>query len=146
MLTCNSQHVAEIRISDWDFIGKNSSFSSFLFSSHGFLPWVTFPNVCDMIWTRYFHTFKILSFLFATFSIHENLPAQSIEQWLRFLICISVGLLLGMSPKQVLEMSSGDSNQSLAEKVVQIWYVYGMRISGCSFMQNGCDFQCTTSF
>ena len=46
-----------------------------------------------------------------------------------------MGSILGMSSKQILELSlEGENDPSYREKVVQRWYVYDMKILGCGFM------------
>ena len=56
-----------------------------------------------------------------------------------------MGSILGMSSKQILELSlEGENDPSYREKVVQTRYVYGMKILGCGFMDKR-NFQSTTS-
>lgn len=97
-------------MSKWRFTGKNSSF---LFSSHEFLPWVTFHNVCDMLWTTYFAAFKFLPFLTCNVYYVWKRTCSIWSSGRDFFIYIFIVSILGISPKQVLDMPlEGEKIQS----------------------------------
>lgn len=59
----------------------------------------------------------------------ENILLSLQSRGWDILIEFSVGSILGMSSKQILELSSeGENDPSYREKVVQRWYVYDMKI------------------
>lgn len=72
--------------------------------------------------------------------------AQPTDQGLKFPHLFLCRLVLGMSPKQLLELSlGGENDQSYREKVIQRRHAYCMKILECGFILKRPKFQPTTT-